>query len=168
MALARSLIAARLFIRRAPSLYPAQLLRPLHTHFMVSQVPVFSRPLPRTPSSPRSCLSPSPSSPSPSTTLFRRSFGGGAHDGPPSSYIEKAEVESRVLEVVRHFPKVEASKVSSSALFGKDLGLDSLDEVELVMALEDEFAIEIPDQEAEKIKSVADAIAYVAERPFAQ
>jgi NADH dehydrogenase (ubiquinone) 1 alpha/beta subcomplex 1 len=61
-----------------------------------------------------------------------------------------------------------APQVTPAAAFQKDLGLDSLDAVELVMALEEEFAIEIPDSEADKIASTADAIAYVAANPMAK
>ncbi len=59
-------------------------------------------------------------------------------------------------------------QVTPSAHFQKDLGLDSLDTVEVVMAFEEEFAIEIPDSEADKILSTADAINYVAAHPQAK
>lgn len=59
-------------------------------------------------------------------------------------------------------------QVTDSANFQSDLGLDSLDTVELVMALEEEFAIEIPDAEADKILSVPEAIAYIAANPMAK
>ena len=59
-------------------------------------------------------------------------------------------------------------QVSPSASFQKDLGLDSLDAVELVMALEEEFAIEIPDSEADKIMSTSDAISYISTNPMAK
>ena len=59
-------------------------------------------------------------------------------------------------------------QVSADAAFQKDLGLDSLDAVELVMALEEEFAIEIPDSEADKITSTSDAISYIAANPMAR
>jgi NADH dehydrogenase (ubiquinone) 1 alpha/beta subcomplex 1 len=59
-------------------------------------------------------------------------------------------------------------QVSPTAAFQKDLGLDSLDTVELVMALEEEFAIEIPDSEADKIQSCGDAIGYIAANPMAK
>ena len=58
--------------------------------------------------------------------------------------------------------------MSPTAAFQKDLGLDSLDTVEVVMALEEEFAIEIPDSEADKILSCTDAISYVASHPMAK
>lgn len=61
-----------------------------------------------------------------------------------------------------------ALQVTDSANFQSDLGLDSLDTVELVMALEEEFAIEIPDAEADKILSVPEAIAYIAANPMAK
>ena len=63
---------------------------------------------------------------------------------------------------------MNASKVSDVARFKEDLDLDSLDTVEVVMAIEEEFAIEIPDGEADKIFSVKDAVAYVSNHPMAK
>ncbi len=59
-------------------------------------------------------------------------------------------------------------QVKPSAHFEKDLGLDSLDVVELVMAFEEEFCIEIPDNDADKIFSVEDAVNYIAQHPMAK
>ena len=59
-------------------------------------------------------------------------------------------------------------QVSPTSAFHGDLGLDSLDTVELVMALEEEFAIEIPDSEADKIQSCSDAISYIGSNPMAR
>jgi NADH dehydrogenase (ubiquinone) 1 alpha/beta subcomplex 1 len=59
-------------------------------------------------------------------------------------------------------------QISPTAVFQKDLGLDSLDTVELVMAIEEEFAIEIPDTEADKITSCEEAIAYISSNPMAK
>jgi acyl carrier protein len=58
---------------------------------------------------------------------------------------------------------VEESQVTDTAKFVEDLGADSLDTVELVMALEEEFSIEIPDEDAEKIATVGDAVNYISE-----
>eukprot|EP01124_Arcella_intermedia_P016893 TRINITY_DN23498_c0_g1_i1.p2 TRINITY_DN23498_c0_g1~~TRINITY_DN23498_c0_g1_i1.p2 ORF type:complete len:153 (+),score=7.04 TRINITY_DN23498_c0_g1_i1:36-494(+) len=77
-------------------------------------------------------------------------------------------VTERVLNVVKAFDKVDASKVTISSSFQKDLGIDSLDAVELVMALEDEFVIQIPDEEAEKITSCEEAINYISTHPHAK
>ncbi len=70
-------------------------------------------------------------------------------------------VEQRVKEIIVEQLGVEAGQVTESAKFVEDLGADSLDTVELVMALEEEFSLEIPDEDAEKITSVGDAINYI-------
>ena len=73
-----------------------------------------------------------------------------------------------MVAVVKNFNKVDPAKVSPSSSFGADLGLDSLDTVEVVMAMEEEFAVEIPDAEADKITSVAEAVEYLAANPDAK
>jgi len=72
-----------------------------------------------------------------------------------------SDVETRVKNVVVEQLGVEESEVTNAASFVDDLGADSLDTVELVMALEEEFGTEIPDEEAEKITTVQLAIDYV-------
>jgi len=72
-----------------------------------------------------------------------------------------ASVEERVKQIVAEQLGVEESQVTGEASFMDDLGADSLDTVELVMALEEEFEIEIADEEAEKIQTVQDAINYI-------
>jgi NADH dehydrogenase (ubiquinone) 1 alpha/beta subcomplex 1 len=96
-----------------------------------------------------------------------RSWSSEAGSG-GSVFLDRKDVLERVLNVVRNFEKVDASKVTPDAHFVKDLALDSLDTVELVMAFEDEFAIEIPDAAAEKILSVADAVEYVTNNAHAK
>ncbi|KAJ9111046.1 hypothetical protein QFC19_001243 [Naganishia cerealis] len=71
-----------------------------------------------------------------------------------SSGLDREQITSRVLEVLKGFEKADGSKLTPSATFTEDLGLDSLDAVEVVMAIEEEFAIEIPDEEADAITSV--------------
>ena len=70
-------------------------------------------------------------------------------------------IEQRVKEIIVEQLGVNADQVTPDAKFIEDLGADSLDTVELVMALEEEFETEIPDEEAEKITTVALAIAYI-------
>ncbi|CDP09378.1 unnamed protein product [Coffea canephora] len=82
-------------------------------------------------------------------------------------HLDKEEVTARVLDVVKSFPKVDPAKVTPDVHFQKDLGLDSLDTVEVVMALEEEFKLEIPDKEADKIDSCPLAIEYVYNHPMA-
>ena len=73
-------------------------------------------------------------------------------------------LEARVKKIIVEQLSVEEDAVKSEAKFVDDLGADSLDIVELVMALEEEFKIEIPDEDAEKITTVQQAIDYVTER----
>ena len=70
-------------------------------------------------------------------------------------------VEERVKKIVVEQLGVEESQVTKEASFVDDLGADSLDTVELVMALEEEFKLEIPDEEAEKISTVGQAVGYI-------
>mmetsp|Transcript_5200 Transcript_5200/g.9897 ORF Transcript_5200/g.9897 Transcript_5200/m.9897 type:complete len:116 (+) Transcript_5200:1642-1989(+) len=93
--------------------------------------------------------------------LLLRNFAG-------STFLDPKEVTDRIVTVVKNFDKVDPSKVTPSAKFTDDLGLDSLDSVEVVMAIEDEFAIEIPDAEADKILSIQDATEYIAGHPMAK
>ena len=70
-------------------------------------------------------------------------------------------IEERVVKIVAEQLGVNETEVTKAASFVNDLGADSLDTVELVMALEEEFECEIPDEEAEKITSVQQAIDYI-------
>ncbi|HWF60423.1 MAG TPA: acyl carrier protein [Nitrospira sp.] len=75
-----------------------------------------------------------------------------------------ATVEERVKKIIAEQLGVEEDEVTSEASFVEDLGADSLDTVELVMALEEEFSIEIPDEDAEKILTVGKALDYIKEK----
>ena len=70
-------------------------------------------------------------------------------------------IEQKVKDIIVEQLGVNADQVTSDAKFIEDLGADSLDTVELVMALEEEFGHEIPDEEAEKLQTVGDVIKYV-------
>lgn len=72
-----------------------------------------------------------------------------------------SEVEAKVKKIIEEKLSVNADQITNDAKFAEDLKADSLDTVELVMALEDEFGLDIPDEEAEKIKTVQDAIDYI-------
>jgi len=72
-------------------------------------------------------------------------------------------IEQKVKDIIVEQLGVNADQVTSDAKFIEDLGADSLDTVELVMALEEEFGQEIPDEEAEKLQSVGDVIKYIEE-----
>lgn len=72
-------------------------------------------------------------------------------------------IEQKVKDIIVQQLGVESEKVKLEASFVEDLGADSLDTVELVMAFEEEFGVEIPDEEAEKIRSVGEAVTYLKE-----
>lgn len=73
-------------------------------------------------------------------------------------------VEEKVKEIIAKQLGVDQAEVTPDASFVEDLGADSLDTVELVMAFEEAFNIEIPDEDAEKIAKVKDAIAYITQK----
>ena len=73
-----------------------------------------------------------------------------------------AEIEARVKAIIVDKLGVDESEVTPTASFTNDLGADSLDTVELIMDLEKEFGISIPDDQAEKISTVQDAVDYIA------
>lgn len=79
------------------------------------------------------------------------SFSGASND----------QIMVQVIRLVKKFDKIDSSKVTETADFQKDLSLDSLDRVELVMAFEEEFSVEIPDEEADKLKCCADIAKYI-------
>jgi acyl carrier protein len=70
-------------------------------------------------------------------------------------------IEARVHEIIINELGVEPEKVTDDASFVEDLGADSLDTVELVMAFEEEFKLDIPDEDAEKMRTVGDAVRYL-------
>jgi acyl carrier protein len=73
-----------------------------------------------------------------------------------------AEIEARVKAIIVDKLGVDESEVTSTASFTNDLGADSLDTVELIMELEKEFGMSIPDDQAEKIATVQDAVDYIS------
>lgn len=75
-----------------------------------------------------------------------------------------SDAADRVKEIIANELGVEMEKVTDEASFVEDLGADSLDTVELVMAFEEEFGVEIPDEDAENMQTVGDAIRYLQEK----
>jgi acyl carrier protein len=73
-----------------------------------------------------------------------------------------ADVEAKVKEIIMNKLGVEAAQVTTTASFTNDLGADSLDTVELVMEFEKAFNLQIPDEDAEKISTVGDAVKYLS------
>ncbi|RKP11036.1 acyl carrier protein [Thamnocephalis sphaerospora] len=81
-----------------------------------------------------------------------------------ASGLSREQIEERVLHVVKGFDGVKAEVVTPAAHFSKDLQMDSLDTVELVMMIENEFSVEIPDEDADAIQTVKQAVDYIATR----
>jgi len=80
--------------------------------------------------------------------------------------LPREEVAKRIIELVKNFDKVSnPDAVTETSHFIKDLGLDSLDVVELILQVEDEFMIDIPDDDAEQLHTIADCIEYIAHHP---
>jgi acyl carrier protein len=88
-----------------------------------------------------------------------------ADRGAPRTHMRQEEsmenIEQRVKKIVAEQLGVNEADIKNESAFVEDLGADSLDTVELVMALEDEFECEIPDEEAEKIRTVQQAVDYI-------
>jgi acyl carrier protein len=78
--------------------------------------------------------------------------------------MSESDIYERVIKIVAEQLSVEKAEITRASSFANDLGADSLDQVELVMALEEEFKIEIPDEDAEKITTVGDAVDYTNSR----
>ena len=81
-----------------------------------------------------------------------------------STLVDPAEIESKVIEIVSNQMGVDKAEISRETSFINDLNADSLDTVEMVMEFEDAFEMNIPDEEAEKIQTVGQAIDYIAEQ----
>lgn len=99
----------------------------------------------------------------------RATFGGHEVDytKPTSDFLEPAEVQERVLAVLKNIEKLHGKEITSESTFS-ELGLDSLDSVEVVMQLEDEFCVDLYDPQAGEIMGVKDAVAIFSNFPFAQ
>ncbi|TNM97251.1 hypothetical protein fugu_015407 [Takifugu bimaculatus] len=89
--------------------------------------------------------------------LLYRQYG----DLPP---LTLENIKDRVMYVLKLYDKINPEKLQTSSHFMRDLGLDSLDQVEIIMAMEDEFGFEIPDAEAEKLMSPEEIVQYIADK----
>ena len=78
--------------------------------------------------------------------------------------MSEKSIEDKVKDIIVEQLGVNPEQVTPNASFIEDLGADSLDTVELVMAFEEEFAVEVPDEDAEKLQTVGDVIRYIEER----
>jgi acyl carrier protein len=78
--------------------------------------------------------------------------------------LDMSDIEAKVKKIIEEKLSVNADQITNEARFAEDLKADSLDTVELVMALEDEFGLDIPDEDAEKIKTVQNAIDYITSK----
>ncbi|CAG9561629.1 unnamed protein product [Danaus chrysippus] len=82
----------------------------------------------------------------------------------PERKITQEEIEDRVIKVCRAYDKLVSCQLSLESHFMTDLGLDSLDHVEVIMAMEDEFGFEIPDGDAERLVRPKDIVQYIADK----
>ncbi|KAM6249934.1 acyl carrier protein, mitochondrial [Porphyrio hochstetteri] len=82
-------------------------------------------------------------------------------DLPP---LTLGDIKDRVLYVLKLYDKIDPEKLTAESHFMKDLGLDSLDQVEIIMAMEDEFGFEIPDGDAEKLMCPQEIVDYIADK----
>ncbi|CAL8271768.1 unnamed protein product [Lota lota] len=90
-------------------------------------------------------------------SVWCRQYG----DLPP---LTLESIRDRVMYVLKLYDKVNPEKLQTTSHFMKDLGLDSLDQVEIIMAMEDEFGFEIPDADGEKLMSPDDVVQYIADK----
>lgn len=90
-------------------------------------------------------------------------FGGGWGY---THYTPKEEVEQRIMDILKELPAIDPVKLNNKAHFQTDLGLDSLQQVELIMMLEQSFHVEINDDDAVKITSVPEAVHYFSHTPY--
>lgn len=79
------------------------------------------------------------------------------------THLMSDNIKDQVKEIIVEQLGVDPEKLTDDAKFIEDLGADSLDTVELVMTFEEKFGVEVPDEDAEKLKSVADVVAYITE-----
>jgi acyl carrier protein len=77
---------------------------------------------------------------------------------------DQKTIEQRVKEIIVNQLNVNEEQITPTASFLDDLGADSLDTVELIMAFEEEFSVEVPDEDAEKLQTVGDVIKYIEEK----
>ncbi|XP_052267165.1 acyl carrier protein, mitochondrial-like isoform X2 [Dreissena polymorpha] len=76
----------------------------------------------------------------------------------------KEAIAQRVMKIIRDYDKINAEKLTETSHFMNDLGLDSLDHVEVIMAMEDEFGFEIPDVDSERLMTPKDIIVYICDK----
>jgi acyl carrier protein len=94
--------------------------------------------------------------------MSKRSFGGWGY----THFTAPEVIEDRIMTILRTIPAISQDKLTPKANFYSDLGLDSLQQVELIFMLEQEFSIEIPDDDAVHIASVPEAVHYFSHSPY--
>eukprot|EP01080_Neovahlkampfia_damariscottae_P003846 gene3846-7006_t len=92
------------------------------------------------------------------------------YGAPAGSFLKKEEVTERVINLIKQHPRLSVAPetINGESHFANDLKLDSLDTTEIVMEIEDEFVIEIPDKEAYSFNTVGEVVTYVSQHPMAK
>ncbi|XP_076072300.1 acyl carrier protein-like isoform X1 [Mytilus galloprovincialis] len=78
--------------------------------------------------------------------------------------LQPEEITERVMKVLKAYDKITAEKLTEESHFMNDMGLDSLDQVEIIMAIEDEFSFEIPDSDADRLMKPRDIVQYICDK----
>jgi acyl carrier protein len=105
-----------------------------------------------------------PKAKNPGISLLQKKIPAAIHTAHKTHPMSEKSIEEKVKDIIVEQLQVTPEQVTPSASFTEDLGADSLDTVELVMAFEEEFGVSVPDEDSESLKTVGDVIKYIEEK----